>query len=358
LFVSGCSNLGYYVQSVGGHLDLVARASPVSDLLESESTSVGLRDRLHLSQQMREFSVNVLALPDNASYRRYADLGRPAAVWNVVATPEFSLSPKTWCFPVMGCVAYRGYFRREDADELAAELRQAGWEVAVYGVPAYSTLGRLPGRFFSDPLLNTFIRYPEGELARMIFHELAHQVAYAEDDTVFNESFATAVERIGCSLWLKTHASAAALEEYHKGNARREDFRALTARYRDRLLAIYQGAGPDEHKRAAKSEAMAALREEYRQLKAGSWAGFSGYDTWFERANNSSLATLSVYNDMVPQFEQLFEHSGRDFARFYASVKRLSTLPYVQRRPALVAAAAGLPWEVADSSESTVHESR
>ena len=227
---SGCSTIGYYSQSVGGHLHMVRAARPVGDWLADDAASAALKDKLALSQRIRDFAVSELHLPDNASYRRYADLKRPAAVWNVVAAPELSLTLKTWCFPVVGCVGYRGYFDRAEAEAFAAALKQQEplEEVGVYGVPAYSTLGRLPGDWLADPLLNTFIGYPEGELARLIFHELAHQVAYASGDTEFNESFATAVERIGGQRWLATHASPQAREEYARFDARRQDFRALT----------------------------------------------------------------------------------------------------------------------------------
>ncbi|HEV7912633.1 MAG TPA: aminopeptidase, partial [Albitalea sp.] len=226
---SGCSTLGYYAQSVGGHLDLLRSARPVPQWMSDADAPAELKDRLALTQRIRDYAVSELSLPDNASYRRYADLKRNAAVWNVVAAPELSLSLHTWCFPVVGCVGYRGYFDRERAEAFADELRrEQGLEVGVYGVPAYSTLGALPGDFFADPLLNTFIRFPEGELARLIFHELAHQVAYAKGDTEFNESFATAVERIGGMRWLNEHAAPQAREEYARYDGRRQDFRALT----------------------------------------------------------------------------------------------------------------------------------
>ncbi len=343
MLAGGCSNLAYYAQSVSGHLDLVNRARPVSEWLESPDTPESLKERLRLSQRMREFAVQTLHLPDNDSYRRYADLQRPSAVWNVVAAPPLSLSLKTWCYPVMGCVGYRGYFRQADAEAFAAQLRreQADLEVMVYGVPAYSTLGRLPGSLSSDPLLNTFIRYPEGELARMIFHELTHQVAYAEHDTMFNESFATAVERLGSEMWLAQQASPQAVEEYRQFDARRENFRALTMRYRDQLEALYAGPGSSEDKLARKAALMAAMRGEYEQLKHGPWGGYAGYDNWFARANNASMGVLSAYNELVPQFEQLFERQGRDFDRFYAEVRRLAALPQAERRAGLRQGAQG-----------------
>jgi len=332
---SGCSTLGYYAQSVGGHMDLLRSAKPVPQWLADEEASAALKERLALSQRMREFAVTELKLPDNASYRRYADLKRGAAVWNVVAAPELSLKLKTWCFPVVGCVGYRGYFDREAADAFAEELRAQGLEVTVYGVPAYSTLGTLPGRFFADPLLNTFIHYPEGELARLVFHELSHQVAYAQGDTMFNESFATAVERIGSARWLRERASAQARQDYERFDARRREFRALTRKYRDQLDALYRGPLSDEAKRTAKAALMERLRADYETTKATAWAGFSGYDAWFARANNASFGVLAAYTELVPAFEQLFEREGRDFDRFYAEVKRLASLPKNERRAAL-----------------------
>jgi predicted aminopeptidase len=331
---SGCGALGYYAQSVGGHLGLMNAARPVSEWLADESTPDPLRQRLALTQRIRDYAVRELKLPDNPSYRRYADLGRPAAVWNVVAAPELSLVLKTWCFPVVGCVGYRGYFDRAEAEALAAEQRADGLEVNVYGVPAYSTLGRL-NWLGGDPLLSTFIRYPEGELARLVFHELAHQVAYASDDTMFNESFATAVERIGGAHWLETQADDAARAAYERYDARRRDFRALTKKTRDELDALYRSEASDELKRQRKADIMARMRAEHAALKAGRWEGFSGYDPWFERANNASLGVLAAYSELVPQFERLFEQEGRDFDRFYAEVRRLAALPKNERRATL-----------------------
>lgn len=331
---SGCSSLGYYAQSVGGHLGLMNAARPVSEWLADESTPDPLRQQLALTQRIRDYAVSELKLPDNPSYRRYADLGRPAAVWNVVAAPELSLVLKTWCFPVVGCVGYRGYFDRAEAEALAAEQRAQGLEVNVYGVPAYSTLGRL-NWLGGDPLLSTFIRYPEGELARLVFHELAHQIAYASDDTTFNESFATAVERIGGARWLETQADDAARAAYERYDARRRDFRALTRKTRDDLDALYRSDASDELKRQRKAEIMARMRAEHAALKAGRWEGFTGYDPWFERANNASLGVLAAYNELVPQFERLFEQEGRDFDRFYAAVRRLAALPKDERRATL-----------------------
>ncbi len=332
---SGCSSAGYLAQSVGGHLAILNAAKPVTEWEADPATPEKLRTRLELSQQMRAFAVTDLALPDNDSYRRYAHLKRSAAVWNVVAAPELSLKLQTWCFPVVGCVAYRGYFDRAEAEAFAATLREQGMEVRVYGVPAYSTLGRLPGAYFADPLLSTFIEYPEVELARLMFHELSHQVAFASGDTMFNESFATTVERIGSQRWMDGHASPQARADYLAFDARRRGLRALTAGTRDALDALYKSDASDADKRSAKVALMQHLREDYAALRDGPWKGYAGYDAWIANANNASLGVLAAYTELVPAFDKLFEQQGSDPARFYAQVKRLADLPKDERRAKL-----------------------
>ncbi|MGZ5268529.1 MAG: aminopeptidase [Caldimonas sp.] len=333
---SGCTTIGYYAQSAIGHLNLVEAARPVPQWLADPATPPRLKARLELSQRIRDFAVSELGEPDNASYRRYADLKRGAAVWNVVAAPELSLEPKTWCFAVVGCVSYRGYYDRDSADAFAAGLAAEGLDVSVYPVPAYSTLGKLPvDGWLADPLLNTFIDYPEGELARLVFHELAHQVAFAPGDTLFNESFASAVEKIGAARWLAERADAPARLEYERVEARRADFRELTARYREEFAALYAGSDGAAAKREAKAALLARLRADYAAMKAARWGGYSGYDGWFARANNASFGVLASYTALVPAFERLFEREGRDFPRFYAEVRRLASLPSAERRAAL-----------------------
>ena len=341
LFLNGCSTVGYYWQSVSGHMQMLNAARPVADVLADPQTPAALKARLELSQRIRSFAATDLKLPDNASYKRYADLRRSAVVWNVVAAPEFSLTLKTWCFPVAGCVGYRGYFNEADARTEAAQLQSEGLEVNVYGVPAYSTLGKLDW-LGGDPLLNTFINYPEGELARLIFHELAHQVVYAADDTMFNESFATAVERLGSQRWLSKHASQAARDAYAASNSRRQQFQALTLATRRNLSLIYaSNTALDQqiHARAApKSVAMQKFKTDYAQLKA-SWGdppqSTSGYDAWVARANNASFGAQAAYDELVPGFEALFEREGQDWQRFYDAVRQLAALPKNERHQAL-----------------------
>jgi predicted aminopeptidase len=242
---------------------------------------------------------------------------------------------------VAGCGGYRGYYERAEAQAFADELKRAQptLDVAVTPVPAYSTLGKLPGSFFADPLLSTFIRYPEGELARLIFHELAHQVAYAAGDTEFNESYATAVERLGGQHWLAQRADAAARAEYAAWEARRQDYKALTLRARRRLEAVYAGEQDDEHKRAAKARVMHQLRDEHAALKAGPWQGDARFDGAIARASNATLGLQAAYDGWVPAFVALFEREGRDWPRFHAEVRRLAGLPAEERRATLKALA-------------------
>ena len=352
--LAGCSSLGYYWQSVSGHMQMMNAARPVDDWLADAQTPEQLKQRLLLSKRIRSFAVDELKLPDNASYRRYADLKRTSVVWNVVAAPELSLTPKTWCFPVAGCVGYRGYFDEADARAEARQLDAQDLETSVYGVPAYSTLG-LMNWAGGDPLLSTFIRYPEGELARLIFHELAHQVVYAQGDTTFNESFATAVERLGGQRWLAAQSERgnnAAQSDYTAFDQRRREFRALTLATRRELAAIYQDnqnssenspLAPETRaqaatnsiaKIAAKEEAMQRFRARYAELKTG-WGGYAAYDPWVARANNAAFAAQAAYDELVPGFEALFEREGRSWPRFYDAVRRLASLSKNERHLAL-----------------------
>lgn len=332
LCLTGCSNLAYYWQSATGHLGILSAARPLDEWLENPDAPERLKARLALSQRIRDFAVSELKLPDNPSYRRYADLRRNAAIWNLVVAPKYSLTLKNWCFPVAGCVTYRGYYDLERARAEAARYEEQGFDTSVYPVPAYSTLG-LMNWAGGDPLLNTFIHYPEGELARLIFHELAHQVLYVKNDTMFNESFATAVERLGGARWLATHASPAAREEYAQYDGRRRQFRALALATRKRLEAVYATAPPADLERM-KQATLQEFRERYAQLRA-SWGGdparWRGYDRWVAQANNAWFGAQAVYDELVPGFEALFEREGRDWTRFYAAVERLAALPKEER---------------------------
>jgi len=338
--LAGCSAVEYYWQGFVGQADLLARAKPIAEVVET-TPDAALRARLARVQSIRAFATSELALPDNRSYTTYADLGRPFVVWNVFAAPELSLTPRQWCFPVAGCVAYRGYFAETDARSEAARLAAAGDDVHVGGVPAYSTLG-----YFDDPVLSTFVRFREVELARLVFHELAHQVVYVRDDTSFNESFATAVEEEGVARWLAAQRALrdpAAYAELAADAARAErvraDFRTLIAATRERLSALYEGTASDEEKRAGKAAAFADLRAEYERRKAAT-DGFPAFDRWFQGgANNAGIAAAALYADRVPRFRALLAAENGDLARFYDRVKALAALPKAEREPALAQAA-------------------
>ena len=318
LMLGGCETLSYYAQAVGGQIELMARAQPLATLIADPATPQALRERLELARSIRDYASRELKLPDNGSYRSYADLGRPYVVWNVVAAPEFSLEPVESCFPVAGCVPYRGFFAREDAERHAGELRAAGNDVSMRGVPAYSTLGR-----FDDPLLSTFIRYPDAELARLIFHELAHQLLYVKGDSTFNESFAVAVERAGVQRWLAATGRHALLQRFLDGQKLSAGFLANLAQTRARLEGLYRQRIAPEAMRERK-------RAEYADLKKTMEANPRYKDM---EANNALLASFATYTQLVPAFEKLLEEEGGDLEKFYARVKTISASAPSSRGP-------------------------
>lgn len=352
--LAGCADLGYYLQSAQGHFGVMQAARPVDVWLGEPAAPPRLKSQLELAQRIRRFAVTELALPDNPSYTRYADIQRSAVVWNVVAAPEFSLTLKTWCFPVAGCVGYRGYFEEAGARALAAELKSQGLEVSVYSVPAYSTLGWM-NWMGGDPLLNTFIHYPEAELARLLFHELAHQVAYAKNDTMFNESFATAVERLGGNRWIEQYSSEGVKRLFNANSERRQQFRALTQATRRALSSLYGSASEPSHGAADKAELKKAAMERFRAGYAGlraRWQAASdtplnlaGYDAWVANANNASFGAQAAYDELVPQFEALFYKNAAQsrqqsllqspWPAFYDAVRQLARLPENERRKSL-----------------------
>ncbi|UCH48693.1 MAG: aminopeptidase [Betaproteobacteria bacterium] len=328
--LASCQTVGYYSQAAGGQMELWRAAEPIEQLLEDENTDPALRERLELVSEIRTFATEELSLPDSGSYRRYADLERPYVIWNVFAAPELSLEPVTWCFPIAGCVGYRGYFSEEGAQRFADSMRERGFDVYVGGVPAYSTLG-----WFDDAVLNTFIDYSDTDLAQLIFHELAHQVAYAPGDTTFNESFATAVELEGVKRWMAASGREAMLAAVEKALSRHQDFLDLVMSTREELEVIYQSEQTDEVKRSQKVDAYLRLREGYQSLKQ-KWRGYSGYDRWFEGPlNNAQIGSVAAYNELVPGFQQLLAANGGDLNAFYEAVTELTKLSVDERRARL-----------------------
>lgn len=334
LLLGGCASLGYYWQSVSGQMDLWRRERPIEEVMADPASPQALKDRLARVLEIRAFASSELGLPDNASYRRYADLGRPFVVWNVFAAPEFSVQPLPSCFPFAGCVSYRGFFARKDAERHAAALAGEGHDVYIGGVPAYSTLG-----WFADPVLNTFIHYPEAEIARLVFHELAHQVAYVRDDTAFNESFAVAVEQEGVRRWLARGGDAVQRDEFERDRRIRVEFAGLVQKHRARLDALYRNPLAPNAMRERKRQILAELVSEYQSIKGG-WGGYSGYDGWFAGPlNNAQLASVAVYSQWVAPFEALLARESADLTRFYAAVKELAALPREEREAQLRALA-------------------
>jgi predicted aminopeptidase len=308
LLLSGCETLAYYAQAINGQLTLMSQARPVDSVIADPATPSALRERLELARSIRDYASRELKLPDNGSYRSYADIGRPYVVWNVVAAPEFSLDPVESCFPVAGCVPYRGFFVKDDAERHAAALRAAGNDVNLRGVAAYSTLGR-----FNDPLLSTFIRNPDAELARLIFHELAHQLLYVAGDSTFNESFAVAVEREGVRRWLAATGRSAGLKGFFEGEETSRKFFEELAQARARLKALYGMPLAPGVMRERKQAEFADLR---KALEANSKFRFL-------EPNNALLASFSTYTRLVPAFERLLREEGGDLERFYARVESL-----------------------------------
>ncbi len=330
LAVTGCANFTYYAQSVGGQLDVVAKRQPIARLLRDPATPPVLKAQLTDVLDIRQFAVQALHLPDNASYRGYTDLQRQYVVWNVVATPAFSMTPRQWCFPVVGCLSYRGYFRQQHAEDFAAPLRQRGDDVAVIGVPAYSTLG-----WFADPVLNTTITWPRARLASLIFHELTHQVLYIKGDTAFNESFAVTVEEEGVRRWLEQRQDATALAHYSEDRRRHAQFIQLVMATRAELVQLYAADMNAAERRAAKARAFAELRERYQRLRT-EWGGNAGYDSWFAQdINNAHIAALNTYQEYVPAFRALLAQQQGDLPAFYAAARDLGTLPAAQRQARL-----------------------
>lgn len=330
LLLTGCSTMSFYWQAFNGQMEVTRLARPVAEVVADPATTADIRRRLAYAQRVRDYASAELGLPDNASYRRYADLKRPFVVWNVFAAPALSLELRTQCFPVAGCVVYRGFFARDAAEKHAATLRAEGLDVYVGGVPAYSTLG-----WFADPLLNTFIRYPDLEIARLIFHELAHQVAYVRDDSTFNESFAVAVEEEGLRRWMHGNASADERAAYTAYAARRRELLRLFVGTRRELGAAYAAPVDADARREAKTRILANLVERYTAQKAA-WnlgeAQTRAYDDWvLKDLNNAKLGSIATYTQRVPQFAALLAASGGDLGRFYAAVAALAALPKAER---------------------------
>jgi predicted aminopeptidase len=336
--LSGCGT-PYLLQAAGGEWRVLREGVPIERLLADPRTPAELRARLKNVQAAREFASRELALPDNQSYRSYADIGRPYVVWNVVAAPEFSVQPKRWCFPIAGCVAYRGYFSEQRARDFAASLAVRGFDVAVDGVPAYSTLGK-----FADPVLSSMLRYGDDDLAATLFHELAHQLLYVRDDSEFNEAFATAVEDVGLERWLEHQGEALRMEAFRDEQALDEKFVSLLARTRAHLARLYASGVPRQEMRSSKAQIFNELVADIHALEQRAGVGLPLYEKWIASGlNNARLAAVATYYDCVPGFMRLLEQQGNDLQRFYAAARELARQPRAARHAQLCASAKERP---------------
>ncbi|AMQ82721.1 MULTISPECIES: aminopeptidase [Pseudomonas] len=326
--LNGCSSLSYYGQLASGQLQLLRAREPVAKVIADPARDAKLRTHLAQSQKARAFASEHLHLPDNQSYRLYADIGRPFVVWNVFATPEFSLSPQNHCFPIAGCVAYRGYYSQSAARGEAAIQRLQGMDVSIGGVEAYSTLG-----WFNDPILNSMMGWGDERLATLIFHELAHQRFYVKDDTEFNESFATFVEQEGTRQW---RAFRGLPPENDSKLKQRDQFIQLILGTRSRLEKLYSQPLATAQMRERKAAEFERFRQDYRAMRDDQWAGDKRYDAWVNAPlNNARLLPFGLYDQWVPAFAALFRQVEGNWVRFYAEVEKLGGLPVVERKSAL-----------------------
>jgi len=329
--LGGCGGLGYYAHVAQGHVLLMSSSRSIEDVLGDPTTTAELRAKLREIEELREFAVGTLGLPDNGSYRRYADVDRPALLWSVVATPALSLEPVRWCYPVIGCASYRGYFDKRLAEAFADELVADGMDVSVDPVPAYSTLG-----WFPDPLPSTVLRMPRVVQGELLLHELAHLRLYVSGDSAFNEAFASAVARLGIERWLRQRQELETLAEWRRDEARRNRFADLLMATRNRLDDVYSADLPDADKEDRKRKLLAGLMDDYAAWKRDQ-ADYSGFDAWFARGpvNNARLASLATYRHWIPAFTALFELAGGEFIPFYDLAVSLAELDPRRRREAL-----------------------
>jgi predicted aminopeptidase len=324
----GCGVL-YVAQAARGQWQVMHAREPIDKVIASDETAPGLRDRLTEVRAARDFASRELGLPDNGSYRSYADIKRPYVVWNVVAAPEFSVNPKRWCFPIAGCVAYRGYFKEAKARKFAASLAKKGFDTYVGGVAAYSTLGK-----FKDPVLNTMLGYGDDELAAIIFHELSHQLIYVANDSEFNEAFATAVEQAGLERWLKLRGRESDLGRLKARRARQAQIIALFIGARTKLAALYKTKLAPDAMRARKREIFESLDEQIGNLEKRLGVR-STYRQMGKKLNNAYLASIATYYDCVPGFERLLASKNGDLPKFYDAVRELTTKPREERHELL-----------------------
>lgn len=327
LLLGGCAELSYYGHAAAGQFEVIANRRPIPEVIADPQTDSGVRERLQYIEQAHDFAIRELSLPDSDSFRSYSDVGRSYVLWNVFATPELSLQQKQWCYPFFGCLGYRSFFDEQYAQEIAAELKAAGWDVYVAPSPAYSTRG-----WFADPIYNPVLRYPAIDSAAILFHELAHEKIYLKNDSQANESFAMAVQLEGVQRWLRHQQRPDSYAGYRLNNQRNEQFVELLTDCRDKLRALYATRKPIAYARAEKRRILNELQRAYLKLKE-SWQGYAGYDHWFKKdLNNAVLAPVATYHQDVSAFQSLLSRQQGDLSGFYRAVEELANMDALPRR--------------------------
>ena len=330
LSLCGCQTVSFYGQAVWGHTRIMLSQRPITELLNDPGTPSHLRAKLSYVLELREFAARELRLPVGESYRDYADIGRSHVVWNVFAAPELSLTPKTWCYPIAGCAAYRGYFEQPAAERYAASLSQDGYDVFVWGATAYSTLG-----WFDDPVLSTFLRLDPVQLAALMFHELAHRRLYIQGDSAFNESFATAVEQTGLERWAAVRNEPGLQAAVDSQRRLQQTFYSWVSGSTHDLQAVYASDLPAAEKRVRKAAILSQLRRDFERLKQRH-PELSRYDSWLASGlNNAGLASVSTYQELVPAFERLLQQSSGELSVFYERCHALAHLTFGERQDQL-----------------------
>lgn len=323
---AGCGTVSYYSHLINGHHALMEAEEDIEAVLADNKYNEAVRARLRRALEIRKFASAQLGLPDNDSYKTFVKLDRQYPVWNVIAAEKFSVRARQWCFLFAGCISYRGYFNEQDAGSKARELKAEGYDVYVSPAAAYSTLG-----WFDDPLLSSMLYKEDTRLAGIIFHELAHQKVYIDDDSSFNEAFATAVELEGVRRWLGSQGDKQGVERYRQYKQRQREFNDLLQATRDRLKALYKSNKSESVKLEQKSAIIAGMKKEYRKLKKR-WGGYDGYDKWMLRdINNAHLALVATYHELVPAFETLLRQQNNDLTKFYVEVEKTARLTGSER---------------------------
>ena len=323
---TGCQTLTYYSQAAKGQAQVLLGQKRISGMVKDPEVPQKLKDQLKLVLELREFARNELKMNPEGNYLKYRDLNRKYVLWVVYAAPPLSVKLKTWWYPIAGKFTSRGFFAEEDARKFAARLQEEGMDVYVGGAPAYSTLG-----WFNDPVLNTFIRYQENNLAELIFHELAHHHLFIKGDATFNESFATAVAQIGVARWLKTKRGTEQHDVYLARCDRRHNLSELLAVSRSNLKKLFSSNKTEQEKREGKKKIITALKKDLVAL-SGSDPAYRKLAVWAKRPiNNAVLGARSVYHRRVPAFYALYEQNGRDMEAFLNEVEKIARLQKKER---------------------------